>query len=205
MRNNMDKVPFAEQRTAFIILITITILCHLAYQFLVKRCVWWECPPNRDFSVFDLNLPDEFFPPGADIHPLQPDRVEDAIEEAVTTNYWEDGLAIYSVLRFPTRQKASEWHHFELKIYKFDRQLENPQLYSTILNYQSDVADEYIAKCGYVISKDLRCVFWARYQEYHIFFSGSMEDGEIVGMTQENYLDLMEYIDNRMDVLLNSE
>jgi hypothetical protein len=201
MKNTTNNTMIFNKKSGILVLVAVAVSCILAFQFIAKRCIGWECPPTRKFTVHELNLPNDFLPREADLNPLHADRVPGTLENAITTNYWNGGLAIYMVLRLPTIQEASEWYEFDLEGYKFSDTLENSKPYSKILAYRSEVADQSAIKCGYVPKNDLRCVFWARYQEYYIFFSGSMgEDGE---MTQTNFLNILIYIDEKMRELLD--
>ncbi len=182
-----------------VLLVVATLLaCVFIYKLVILGCFWWECAPSRSFSVYDLDLPDIYFPVSAEIHPLRPDRIDSSIEEAVTANYWKKGLAIYSVQRFATKAKASSWYAREVGGYAFTSELRNTDQLSAIREYRSTFADEYSVKCGYIL-EDLRCIFAARYQEYYIFFSGSIGDDE---MTQDNFIGVMKYLDERMQKLL---
>ena len=67
-----------------------------------------------------------------------------------------------------------------------------------MIKYESKVADESNVRCGYVID-DLRCIFVAQYEEFTISFMSSIE-GE--GMTDEDYLSIIRYIDDKMNFLL---
>jgi len=178
--------------------LVVFTICALPVQLLINNCFWWECAPERDFTIYDLNIPDKFFPPTATINPLHPDRQDVSVEEAITTNYWENGRAIYSVLRFSTVSKAKKWYHFEMESFSFPEQLENPEKYSEILGYKSIVADDYATICGY-IGSNFHCVYGARYQEFYIFFNGSIGDG---GMSVMDFIGVLSFIDAKMQKLL---
>jgi hypothetical protein len=173
--------------------------CILTYQVFAHDCLWWECAPKRNFTVYDLNLPRKYFPLDADIHDLHFLRGDNvSVEVASTTNYWKNGSAIYIVRRFATINKA-------IKNYEYDSQLsfmEQPTSneYDDIVLYSSKLADDNVVRCGYV-QGDPRCVYVARYEEYTIFFSASMGDEE---MTGSNFLGVLEFIDEKITRLLDN-
>jgi hypothetical protein len=186
-----------------IVLITITgliafFICLMSYQLIVRNCLWWECAPVRDFTLYDLNLPDELFPPNAQVYGLQYDRGTPAMESAATTNYWDGGLAIYSVMRFATFDQATKQFEYDANNNIFTRGLGSSESYSELLEFDSQIADSSQVKCGYV-TEDLRCIFIARYEEYTIFFSGSIGEEE---MTKTDFFEVMTYIENKMKDLL---
>lgn len=180
-------------------LLSVLVICAVIYQLFVYKCIWWDCAPSRDFSVYDLNLPKEFFPRNSEINPLHPDRgVVTAVDEVITTNRWDSGKAIYNVLRFATEGQATKWYEKEMALVLFTDPLEGLDHFSGILDYRSDIADEYYIGCGYMVY-DVRCVFRVRYHEYYILFISSVDND---GMTPDNFLKVMKYIDNKMDELL---
>lgn len=182
------------------LLIIPIIFCSATYQILIHKCIWWQCAPTRDFTIYDLNLPDHFFPSNAQVSPLHPDRQEVSVDEAATTNYWENGRAVYSVLRFSTIKKAERWFDFEVNSFEFTKELDDITAYKRVLEYRSKVADEHAVFCGYV-SSDIQCDFGARYQEFYVFFSGSMGSGE---MSVDDFLGVMDFVDTKMQELLYS-
>lgn len=174
----------------------------VCYQLFTYKCWWWECAQSRDFNIYDLALPETFFPPSANVYPLHEERgIINAIDEGLFAADWNGGGATYKILRFATEKQASEWYKTEVSLGLFTGELTETKEYSPILNFKSNVAKEFMTNCGYVL-KDIRCMYWARYQEFFIFFSGSIGETE---MSNENFIGVMNYLDARMDELLNSE
>jgi hypothetical protein len=66
-----------NKRIALITAIGLIVffICLISYQLVVNNCLWWNCAPDRDFTVYDLNLPDELFPPNAQVYGLQLSKV----------------------------------------------------------------------------------------------------------------------------------
>jgi hypothetical protein len=193
----MKKNIFSRVVRIVVVLLTVSIFitCILSSQLFLHQCLWWECAPDRNFSVLDLNLPENLFPPTAEIfelHPLRGDNV--SIEAASITNYWDGGTAIYIVRRFSTDERAQKHYNFDTQ-FKFT---ESNDEYVELNEYDSDNASDATVQCGYVIN-DFRCIYVARYAEYTIFFSGSIGENE---MTKENFLDVIAYIDGKLESLL---
>src|SRR6266540_646950 len=173
----MSKHISRRSLVIFGILLVVGILgsCLVANQLLFHRCLWWECAPKRDFTVFDLNLPPDLFPSEADIHDLDFLRGDNvSIESASTTNYWENGVAIYIVRRFATDEQALRHYDFDAQVKFTRRSNEN----SNVVNYKSIEANNSSTQCGYVLN-DFRCIYIARYEEFTIFFSGSIGENEM--------------------------
>lgn len=179
----------------------VFFICLISYQLVAYNCLWWNCAPTRAFTVYDLNLPDEFFPPNAQVYGLQYDRGTPGIESASTANYWDGGLALYGVMRFATLDQATKQFEYDANLDIFTRSLSSSESYSEILEFHSRIADSSQVKCGYVI-EDIRCVFIARYEEYTIFFSGSIGEKE---MTTTDFIGVMTYRENKMKELLRQK
>jgi hypothetical protein len=178
------------------------VICVVCYQLFVHKCLWWECAPNRKFNVYDIALPDTFFPTSAKVYPLHEERgIINAVEEGISTVDWKNGLAVYKILRFATEKQASKWYKTEVGLNLFTSNLQELENYPSILSYQSNVAEEFYSDCGYVL-KDARCIYWARYDEFFIFFSGSIGENE---MSDRDFLGAMNYIDAKIGELLKSE
>jgi hypothetical protein len=186
-----------------IVVFVIFSLCASCYQLFANNCLWWNCAPERDFTVYDLNLPDEYFPKDAYIQDLHEDRSDFGPREAaVLTNHWSSGVAIYLVQRFATDSQASTRVANQVNIKVIKNVMEHQGQYSMILDYKSEYADEYYVECGYTGTNDFRCRLDARYQEFYIYFSGSLGEGE---MSKEDFLGVMTYIDERINTLLSGE
>lgn len=196
------KPSIVQSRLVMIISITLIVIasaCLTGYQLFMNKCFWWDCAPKRDFTVFDLNLPSDFFPNASEVPLLKPDRGNiTAIEEAIGVRYWSGGGAVYIVNRFATENQAMQEFMSRSRREFFTSQLENVNVYRDILTYQSDVANTYNIKCGYDIGRT-SCIFIARYQEYYIFFNGYLSES---GLSKEKFLGVLGFIDSRMNELL---
>lgn len=174
------------------------VSCSVAYQLIFHDCLWWECAPKRSFTIFDLNLPREFFPSNAEIHDLRLLRGDNvAIEAASTTNYWDKGIANYIVRRFATEAKAIQHYSFDVQV-EFTKQPNESSNYSELVTYQGLNANSSSTQCGYIVN-DFRCIYIARYEEFAIFFSGSIGDGE---MSKDDFLRAIMFIDGTIGNLL---
>jgi len=182
------------------VLIAFVSLSFVAYQILVNGCLWRECAPKRSFSELDLNLPDNLFPIGAEVHALHYLRSDTSTDPAISTNFWKGGTSIYRVQKSATESQAVEEYDFSIKSESFTSPLDDQDIkkHSAVINYASKVADESNLRCGYVID-DFRCIFVARYNEFTISFMSSIGDKT---MMNDDYLRIIRYIDQRMDFLL---
>ena len=181
------------------VLLFIIIAFTVPYQLFTKNCVLWNCPPKRDFTIFDLDIPSHFYPKGSEIIALVPDR-SPAIEQALGGARWKGGTALYLPKKFGTNNLASKWFNNQIKL---DLLKQNPDLseeisVKNILNFQSGFADESLTKCGY-IQNDFSCAYFSRYQEYYIYFNASIDEEK---MSAENFINVLEYIDSMMMNLL---
>lgn len=178
---------------------TISLFFIVGNQLFRHKCVWWSCAPKRDFSIFELNIPSEYFPMNADIPVLQNDRgIVTAIDEARGASNWDGGGAVYIVKKFATIDQASNWFDLRLKKDLFTSQLEIQGPYNDILRYRSPIADNYNVACGYVID-NASCIMSAQYEEFYVFFNGYLSDD---GMMQKDFLEIVQFIDGKMKDLL---
>jgi hypothetical protein len=180
------------------ILLLITILFTVFYRLFFYGCFWWDCAPTRNFSLLDLDLPVSLFPPNAETEGLHHIRNDLSVDPVVASFLWHSGTASYSIRRFPTTSKASVEYKFQINSRIFTTSIEPNNDVSDILKHKSNTADESNIRCGYVLT-DFRCLFVARYQEFTIDFNSTIE---AQGMTNNNYLNILKYIDNKMAELL---
>ncbi|MCA9949997.1 MAG: hypothetical protein KDE48_10140 [Anaerolineales bacterium] len=173
------------------LLITILALtsCTIIYQLLLNGCIFWNCAPDRSFSVLDLDLPDSLFPESAEILPLSTlSELDGAIEAGANTVYWNEyqGRSVYDVRRYGTEKSASDFYIREVKNI-VARYGEIP------IDYTSQNADEYFTTCGYSDTGH-RCWFVGRYQEFVIVFVVSI-NGE---MSVDRFKEIVKYIDKQI-------
>ena len=176
-------------------MIFITILM----QLFVAKCLWLNCAPKREFTVFDLNIPNTLFPPGSPPSTLLPDRgTIEAVQEARDVTLWEtNGEAVYLVKKFATLDQSKDWFRDNENIYSYTEVLQTSSQVNIILTHKPLYADDFSILCGYLINH-LNCSFQARYEEFYILFRSSISDD----MTAGDYLEVLEYLDSRMADLL---
>ena len=185
--------------TLSLVLLFLLAISSSTYQLIVKKCVWWTCAPVRSFTVYDLSLPNEFFPGDNGMSPLYPDRgIIEAVEEVRSTASWKGGGAIYKVLRFGTEKQATEWYSVEVGLDLFTDSPINLPDFSGLTLYKNSVPDESKVNCGFVL-EDFRCVYWARYHEFFIFFSSSIDNDEL---RTDDFIQILDYINERVESLL---
>ncbi len=202
-KNNLGLGAFVISVIVIFLLLS-TGCAILTAQWFVNKCFWWDCAPKRTFTVFDLNIPEKYFPVNAQIDSLSPDRgIITAVEEATATTRWINGVAIYHILRFGTENQAIKWFKDQSNSGIFLRPaIDSEQAYlnQDILNYPIAEANEYRIKCGDV-TQGFRCIFEGRYEEFYIFFSSSIGKSEI---SDQGFMEIMNYIDTKMGKLLHS-
>lgn len=189
----------------FIVFVTIILVsCNACYQLAFRKCLWWNCAPERTFSLFELELPPELFPLEVVIDTLSPlSENSGALEAINATNYWNsrESLAIYNISKFGTEQQANR--RFDLFLDKFF--IDNsgfPLRQHPEITFQSDIAYEYYVACGdievnYQIA--YRCRLAAQYEEIVIWFNSDIDEV----MTIQNYQEIIIFIDQRMESLLD--
>lgn len=182
-----------------LVLFLAMLFCVATYQKFLHDCFWWECAPERSFSLHDLNLPDYLFELNANTEKLRYSKNDLAVDAAIAFIQWDNGTASYSVRRFSSNANAISEYDFQTRSNIFTAPINITSEVLDILNYRSPTANESNVQCGYVIN-DLRCLFIARYQEFTITFNSTIETN---GMSNEDYLHILQFIDNNMDQLIN--
>mgnify|MGYP000890519234 CR=1 FL=1 len=196
----MKKELFRNEGCPVLLLIIIDLFVIIC-QLLSKNCLWWDCAPKRDFSINELDLPIIFFPEDSQTRNLHYSYDDVSYEKAaISQTSWNKGESIYIVRFYTSENLAIKSYNYSSK-YKFTSELEDLSSYKEILDYQSDFADLSVITCGFVAS-DCRCVYIARYQEFVILFSGTVGEK---GMTQDNFIGVIDFIDNKMETLLSKE
>lgn len=184
-------------KSTLIVLFSVAMLCVVCYQLFTYNCLWLNCAPKRDFTLWDLGIPPAFFPPHT-LFSMSPGEDDIFAEELYGGVH---GIATYMLKRYATQNQASNWFVMMARSNEFTDPPKNIEELSDILDYQSLIADDFLVECGYSLS-DFRCIVRARYQEYFIFFSGSLDEDK---MTKENFLGVMMFIDFKMDELLGDK
>lgn len=194
------KTKNSRVTSLLLIFLLITVTCIFVSTWFTKGCLIFDCPPKRNFTVFDMSIPSGYLPNNLDIK-LRPDKgMLNVIEESHGGVEWQNGYAVYIVLKFGTENQAKEWFIFKSQQNFFYPNLPITSEKEDILHHLMLNADQYKIQCGYDITQDSRCVLYARYQEFYIFFNSSLDELEF---TEINFIDLISYIDIQMNKLLN--
>lgn len=181
---------------AAVTLVGVLFLCLALFALLsqaaLKGCLWWECVPSRPFRVADLDLPSSLFPSDAAANSLAPlSDEEETIEDGIKSVYWDEGIAVYTVLRYPTIRQAAKIFSIEKNFFVDDVSKElwtrPPEL-----NLESAKANEFYMGCGNW--QDYRCGMTARYEEYVVHFNA------VIGpsMTYKDFEGIVVFIDRQI-------
>jgi DNA polymerase II small subunit/DNA polymerase delta subunit B len=119
------------------------------------------------------------------------------VEAASTTNYWKNGVAIFIVRRFATEAKAIRHYEVDSNV-KFTNRSGIDSQNDDSIKFEGFYASQSSVQCGYIVN-DFRCVFVARYEEFAVFFSSSIDGSE---MTKEDFLESITYIDATFEKLI---
>lgn len=188
----------ARKTCGILLLVFLTLVsCFGFYQLIRFRCFLWTCVPSRNFTVFALELPSDFFPDGAIVNALHPSSESfGALETGSMTVYWESGqgLAVYNVLRFGSEGGAS-------KFYRGLTTLGDPFPERDGLTFESEFADEFALGCGDSEFGGYRCSLRARYKEFALSFNSIIDEE----MTRERFEEIVRFIDAQMVEHLNLE
>ena len=187
-----------KTRTTWIIasasLFFCIFICASAVQFILHKCLWWDCAPQRNFKISDLALPSNLFPDGSIINPIFPLSDEHTtIEDGMQSIFWDNGngSAGYTIYRYPTVKNAKdafEFHKHEL----FNRETKEAWKPPTNLTFSSATADALYIACGYWNDKE--CAMVARYQEYVVFFNTTVD----TKMTFPSFEKILIFIDQQI-------
>jgi hypothetical protein len=187
MNQMKNKKIIASTLLAFIIL---CITCIVGIQAWFYGCFLWNCAPSRSFSVYDLDIPDSYYPDNASIHSIKPpSELAGAIEAGHKTVYWDDlrGLAVYHVDRFGSESRASE------NFLRDQKYIQN-RYGKNVLEITDVDANEYFAICGYSQTYDYRCWFLARYEEYVIMYNATVYNT----LPEETFIETILFIDKQI-------
>lgn len=189
-----SKTP-AINKFGFVGILFFVIGIIFACQYFVQGCLWWDCAPDRDFHVLEMELPSSIFPDGAQISPIQPSS-EGAgeIERGSQSIFWGsgNGFAVYAINRYPTTKKANQVYEL-VHGHMADTETENLWARPTELTSLSSTADQLFVACS-DWSGINQCGMLARYQEYEISFRAIMDDQ----MTYSDFEKIIVYIDEQI-------
>jgi hypothetical protein len=140
-----------------------------------------------------LELPSNLFPDGVIVSHVYPLSDEfSTIDDGSQSIYWDTGNAGYVIYRYPAIRQARVG--FDLNQHVLFSGAEDvwPSIADSILsNTKADIA--YIA-CGNQSIDNKECAMVARYQEYVVSFSATMDDKMMYG----DFEKIVVYIDKQM-------
>lgn len=169
----------------------LAVICGIAW----RNCLFEDCAPHRNFTEFDMEIPEGFFPESATIDKLEFIRNDTGDDPAVSTNFWYKGKSTYRVNIFPSFSSAKQEYNFTLKYNPFTGP-GDPSLPSLMNKYKVR-ADESTIRCGLMIRYQ-QCFFIARYEEVVVVFSSTIN----AEMSEENFFSIVKYIDSQVYDLL---
>jgi len=173
--------------------ITVICLCCLGFfQLLLKRCIFWTCAPNRDFSVLDLGIPSSFFPEGSQVGEMNyPSDWLGAIENGHMDVHWKQGMgaAHYTIWRFGTEGQAVSFLK-RMNITDQEFGLTPCSGFKSL----SLVANDHMITCGWHKFGGYRADLNARYEEYVIALNVILDEK----MSMEQFQKIVIFIDNQM-------
>ena len=117
------------------------------------------------------------------------------IDDGIQSIFWNNGNgnAGYDIYRFPDEKQAADEFEFSKRSLVKEQPGEtwNPP---TELSFSSSTANTFYIACVYQTLGIKTCAMVARYQEYTIYFSGSMDEE----MTFSRFEKILVYIDEQM-------
>jgi hypothetical protein len=181
---------------SILVVIFLAVCCLFAGQLVLNRCLWWDCAPERNFHVLDWEVPSNLLPEGAiNDHLSIPSEGIGEIESGGQTIYFENGIAVYVIYRFPQVKDAIS--HFE----HYKRGMVDPGTgeawdVPNELSFSTRSADDVYYACGY--SLEYRCEMAAQYQEYTLYFGTTINDKMTYDVFENVIIYLDEQISNRL-------
>lgn len=192
-------MKISKKLTGLLVILLLSILgCSLTYQWAVKGCLSWECAPERSFDTEEIQVPNEYFPEGADIGNLVKDRGILYADEFYQSVRWEGGRSFFIVMKFVSDKQASVLFEKEKGIDQFPTPVNSSDSVDQILSFKNSGASQYFTECGYDL-EDLVCVHGAQYDEYYVYFKSTIDSKMLV----ENYLAILKYLDQKIISLLD--
>lgn len=185
-----------KKKNLILILITLFLIstcCLISWQRFWEGCFWWECAPNRDFSVLDWEIPDNLFPARSQVSNISlPTDGHPYIAQGSQDVWMGTNHAIYIVNRFPVETQAiSDFKRRKERMYdpSSGERWQTPD----DISFHSVTADEQYIACGLFFDTN-RCKAVIRYQEYIIFFNSDITDE----MTFARYEAILFYLDEQI-------
>lgn len=179
-----------------LVILIIPFLCLISCYQLLRGCLYWTCVPDRDFSVLELSIPEEYFPQGAIIPEMHyTHELEGSLEHGIMTIYWHsgDGLTVYNVWRFASGWKAGYFYNY------LNRMEDEFETCPEALRYESIFADQYVLSCGWSRFGGYRADLVARYEEFVISINSVIDEE----MSFEEFKRIITYVDEDFGKRLN--
>lgn len=163
--------------------------CAVSFKLWTDGCIWFFCTPARSVSVYDLDIPDTFFPSNATFNELHSVSEPMGAEEAVNkTVYWENhGIAVYNIWNYKSQRRAESLFN----ALKNDASRFRPH---DNVNYISQTSDDFLSGCGFLQLGGYRCGAFIRYEGLTISFTARI-DGQ---MTEKQFNEIVQYIDKEL-------
>jgi hypothetical protein len=179
----------------FALLLTSLICCILSLQYISHGCFWWECAPERNFHVLDWEMPTYLFPETAIVnHIHMPSELGAEIENGWQDVFWQYdnryGTSAYQIERYSSKKAAIGGFKFEIKQMTDPSNPSNNWVRPNESTFVSSTADEVYIACGRAL-QEKNCGVVARYQEYVILFSTTIDEK----MTYSNFEKVLFYLD----------
>ncbi len=192
-----------NKRYSIVVLLSIVVFlvacCSITGQYILNGCFWWECAPERNFSVLDWEIPLSLFPNGTftDHITVPTDNMVGEIEGGLQSIYPDrDTIVVYDIYRFPrTKDAVAEFDHNKRNM--IDRDTGQKWQVPSNLTFSSTTADDVYLACGYW-SNRYRCQMTARYQEFIIFLNADINDKMTFGDFEKVAFYLDEQISSRL-------
>ena len=178
----------------------IIISCISFGQIITKRCFLWNCPPSRDFTLMDLELPKSIFPSFVTLSKLfDSSENEGAIDSVGQNGFWGDRQSriIYNVWQFGNSNQAKNFVRDMINNNGKDNSIlcKGDSDFDFIYQLYTFHADESTIVCGYGLTGgSFKAFYQASYEEYAISFMATLDNGFKIS----DFFQVLEYIDNQM-------
>lgn len=167
-------------------IVTIFVICILSFKLMTDGCIGIYCVEETDFSVYELDIPDTYFPVDSTINKLLPLSEPMGAQEAVNkTVYWgEYGIAVYNIHSFKSINRAtSMFNALQNDASRFRSHKD--------VNYSGQKADQYFSGCGFSEFGGYRCAAFIRYEGLVISLSARTDSQ----MTEEKFNRVVKFVD----------
>jgi hypothetical protein len=173
--------------------------CGLIYQLIVQNCVLWTCAPSRTFTIYDLILPVDIYPPNSIVNPMLSVSETSAAEQGVLSIFWNENEQLYKsifiIRRFGNEDKAIEY----FTVVRTRRSRDSYHPHPDII-YRSQIANEFEIGCGVShLGGEYECNVDARYEEFVVSLNASIT-GQ---MSEKDFEELVISLDKQFEAYLS--